>query len=178
MLHPIQGVQILRVLRLHAHRPADVLQSRHLVAQGIVGNGAEVVPPSIPLGAVVQGIQRLLIPAEADILEGRLLVLILGLGAVALIILIGLLAVSPEGIGIILALCLLRVLDLLVGRVDLLHPPGGLLVAGIQIRVIFLCQTPIRLFDFLVCGIPVNAQHLIGILNHGLPPLFSFLGDS
>ena len=178
MLHPVQGIQILRVLGLHAHRPADVLQSRHLVAQGIVGNGAEIVPPAIPLGTVVQGIQGLLIPAESDILEGRLLILILRLGTVALVILIGLLAVGPEGIGIILGLGLLRVLDLLVGRVDLLHPPGSLLVARVQIRVIFFGQPPIRLLDFLVCGVPVNAQHLIGILNHGLPPLFSFLGNS
>ena len=44
----------------------------------------------------------------------------------------------------------LGVFDLLVGGVDLLHLPGGLLIAGVGVRVIFLCQAAVGFFDLFV----------------------------
>ena len=97
-----------------------MLQGGDLVAQAVVGQGAEIVPSGIPLGAVLQRAQRLCIAAEADVLEGRLLI------GIAASLAVGLLAIAAEGIiavgisaigtGIT---CLLGILDPLVGIVDL-----------------------------------------------------------
>ena len=53
-----------------------MLQSGHLVAQAVVGQGAEIVPPGVPVLAVLQRVQRLGPPAVADVLRRRGLVLI------------------------------------------------------------------------------------------------------
>ena len=74
VLDGVQRGQILLIVRLHGHRPADVLQSRHLIAQALIGQRAEVVPFCVPVGAVVQGVDRLPVASKPDILAGRLLV--------------------------------------------------------------------------------------------------------
>ena len=45
----LQRPQILLIIRLHGHRPTHMLQSGDLVAQTVVGQGAEVVPPGVPV---------------------------------------------------------------------------------------------------------------------------------
>ena len=56
----LQRAQIFGVVRLHGHGPANMLQRRHLIAQSIVRQRTEVVPPCIPLGGITQSIERLL----------------------------------------------------------------------------------------------------------------------
>ena len=128
MLDAVQCVQVFIVVRLHGNRLADMLQGRDLIAQTVVGQGGIVVPPGAPVGHIVQHIQGLLEFAEADILPDTLEILVL---------LVGLLVLTAEGViaaiavAAVVRLLLLGILDLLVGRVDLLHFPGGLLVPGI-----------------------------------------------
>ena len=69
MLDLLQGGQVLLVVRLHGNRPADMLQGRHLIAHALIGQSAEIVPPGVPVGAIVQRIDGLLIAAIADILD-------------------------------------------------------------------------------------------------------------
>ena len=76
MLDLLQGGQVLLVVRLHGNRPADMLQGRHLIAHALIGQSAEIVPPGIPVGAIVQSIDGLLITAIADILACGALVVI------------------------------------------------------------------------------------------------------
>ena len=61
---------------------------------------------------------------------------------------------------------LVRILDLLVGRIDLLHSPGCFLISGVQVRMVFLCQPPVGFFDLLIGGIRADSQNLIGIFMH------------
>ena len=161
-----------------------MLQGRHLVAQAVVGQGAEVIPPGVALGAAAQGVQRLLVPAEAQVLVGCLLILVLGLAAAVtllpvsaaegIVISAAVIAVSSGAAVAAGRLGLVRILDLLVGGVDLLHLPGGFLVIGIPVRMIFFCQPPVGLLDFLVCGVGAYPQYLIRIVHHlpNPPPFF------
>ena len=122
-----------------------MLQSRDLIAKPLIGQGAEIVPPGIALGTVVQHIQRLLILSETDVLVGALLVLVIRGLAVA-----PLLAVAAEGIVIAAAIAAAvtvggrlgggRILDLIVGSVDFLRLPGSFFIAGIPVRVVLICQ--------------------------------------
>ena len=64
MFDPVQGTEILRIVRIHADSLADVLQGRYLVAQTVVGQGTEIVPPGIPLSRIAQGIQGFPEPSE------------------------------------------------------------------------------------------------------------------
>ena len=165
-----------------------MLQSRDLIAQAVVGQGAEIVPVGVPLPAVFQHIEGLLEAVKADILVGGLLVAVLP-GR----LLIGLLpagvpaskgTVAPEGIPIAagaltalravaalrtvagLAGILLRIFDLVVGLVDLLHLFGRFLISRIQIRVIFFCQAAVGLLDLLVGSPSLQAQNFVRIVDH------------
>ena len=72
----IQSPQIFRIVRLHGYGPANMLQRRHLIAETIVGQRAEVVPPCIPLGRITQSIERLLLPSKTNVIIGGLLVIV------------------------------------------------------------------------------------------------------
>ena len=76
LLDLIQRSQVFAVARIHRHRFANMLQSRHLIAQTVIGQSAEIMPPGIPLGRIPKGIEGFPVSAEADVIEGRLLVLI------------------------------------------------------------------------------------------------------
>ena len=118
MLNLIQHLLIFIIVRVHADRPADMLQSRHLIAHAIVGQSAEIVPPGIALGAGIQGVQGLLVPAEANVLVSRLLILIAGLAV--------LLTVTAEGIiaAVAIILTLIKLINKISNasaKVDILH---------------------------------------------------------
>ena len=68
VFHPVQCVHIFHVIRLHADGLADMLHGGDLIAQTVIGQSAEIVPPCSALGAVVQGVQRLLIPPKTDVI--------------------------------------------------------------------------------------------------------------
>ena len=69
----------------------------------------------------------------------------------------------------------LRIFQKVIGLVDLIHLLCGLRVAGVQIRMIFLCKTAIGLPD-LVFGCTVrDAEHLIGVCDHVLHILSAFV---
>ena len=74
VLDLVQRRQIFRIIRLHADSTSDMLQRGDLVAQAVIGQSAEIIPPGIALVGVLQGVQCLAVAAEADVLEGRLLV--------------------------------------------------------------------------------------------------------
>ena len=178
----IQRMEVFRIVRLHAHRAADVLQRRYLIAQTVVGQGAEVVPPGIALLGILQCVQRLLIAAEPDVLVSGLLIGIPRLAAVAL------LTVAAEGIVIAsvaacIAIaagtavwpglgCLLGMLATLLGIVYFLHFPGRFRVARIPVRVVFLCQLTVGPLDLLGGGIGTDPKNLVRI-THGAPPSLS-----
>ena len=71
-----------------------------------------------------------------------------------------------------LRLGLLRVFDLLVSGVDLLHFLGGFCIAGITVRVVLFCQTAVGLLDLFVGSIPTDTQHLIRIVDQLCSPAF------
>ena len=48
----IEGIEVFGIVRLHAHRPPDMLQCRYLIAQTVIGQGAEVIPPGVALGGI------------------------------------------------------------------------------------------------------------------------------
>ena len=49
----IQRLQVEGIVRLHADRPADMLQSRHLIAQTVIGKGRQIIPSGALLLAVI-----------------------------------------------------------------------------------------------------------------------------
>ena len=49
VLDLVKGIEIRIIVRLHAHRLADVLQRRDLIADSIIGKGTEIIPPGISL---------------------------------------------------------------------------------------------------------------------------------
>ena len=111
-----------------------MLQGCHLVAHTVIGKGRQIIPFCIFLRTGIQHIQRLLISAEADILGCSLLI------AICIALLIGSLPCTAEGIVAIAAVAslgtgirlgLLRVLDLLIGSVYLLHLLGSNRVTGV-----------------------------------------------
>ena len=61
-----------------------------------------------------------------------------------------------------------RVLQDLVGLVDVLEHLLGLVVARIPIRVMLLGQAPVRTLDGLGIGVAVNAEHLVEV-RHAVP---------
>ena len=134
----LQDSQIFRIIRFHGNSSADMLQSCYLIAYAIIGQGAEIIPACAAHLRIIQHIQRLLVAAVADILIGRILIRIPRLP------LLGLLIVATERIeGIVIAAILavlailtssagfIGVLNLVIGRVDLLHLPGSFRVTGV-----------------------------------------------
>ena len=167
VFHLPEGLEILHVVRLHAHRPADVLHGGDLVAQAVVGQGAEVIPPG---GAVLgrgKHVQRLLVPAVDDVLVGRA-----EIGIPLFLLAVGPLVATEGAVaakGVVPAvpaiaagttaggLGLLRVLDLLIGGVDLLHLLGGHRVAGVPVRMVLHHQLPVGMLDLLIRGVGADA---------------------
>ena len=49
VFHGGEGVQIDPVGRFHGYRPADMLQSGHLIAQPMVSKGRKIIPPGVAL---------------------------------------------------------------------------------------------------------------------------------
>ena len=96
VFHSVQGLQILVIVRIHGNRPTDMLQSHDPIAQTVVRQGAQIVPPGIPLLGILQRIQCFPIPAEADVVQGCLLVVVPGIGIGVAALLIA--AESAEGI--------------------------------------------------------------------------------
>ncbi len=162
MLDLIQRVQIFLIVRLHGHCPADMLQRRNLITQRIIGQGAEIIPAGVALGAVLQGIQRFAVAAKANVLVGGLLVIVAGgLAAVAAVAAVTTLrTVTSGGLGFF------GVLDLFVGGVDLLHLLGGSGIAGVAVRVVLLGKSPVGPLYFIVRGVGADTKDLIGIVNH------------
>ena len=80
MLDLAENLLIFQIVRLHAHCPADMFQSGDLIAQTVVCQGAEVVPPGIAVGGAVQGIEGFLVAAKPDVLVSGLLILVAGIG--------------------------------------------------------------------------------------------------
>ena len=146
-----------------------MLQSRHLIAQTVIGQGRQVVPPGIPLSRIFQCVQRLPVAAKADVIQGCLLVVVTGVS-----IRIAALLIAAEAEGVILAIAAVaagrtglgRILDLLIGSIDLLHLFGRFRVTGIPVRVVFFGQSPVGPFDFLIGSTGADAQNLIRILDH------------
>ena len=56
---------------------------------------------------------------------------------------------------------LLRIAQNRIGLRCLLEFLLGILVAGIHIRMLFLCQLPVSFLDLLLAGISVHAKDLI-----------------
>ena len=108
-----------------------------------MGQGGQIIPLGVVITVGHEHIQRFLIPMEADILEGSLPILTL----------IAPLLIAAEGVG----MGLVRIFDLLVGGIDLLHFPCSFRISGISVRVIFLGKPAVGLFDLLVAGIPADA---------------------
>ena len=65
-----------------------------------------------------------------------------------------------------LLLILFRILDLVIGRVDLLHLFCSHFIPGIQVRVVLLCQFAVCPLDLLIAGIGVDTEHLVRIIDH------------
>ena len=110
-----------------------MLQSRHLVAQTVIGKGRQIIPSGIFLPAVIESIECLMITAKTDILGSSILILI----AAAVAVLIRTLPNTSKWIVAITALRtgiwlgLLRVLDSLIGCVHLLHFLSSYRITGV-----------------------------------------------
>lgn len=134
----LQRLQISLVVRLHGYGPFDMFQRCDLVTQSVIGDGAQIVPPGVPLGAVLQHIQRLPIAAVANVIIRRTLIgIFLGLLRIApLLRTVGVVAIALVAS---LRLRFFGILDLFVGGVDLLHFFGSFRITGVSVRVILLC---------------------------------------
>ena len=78
-------------------------------------------------------------------------------------------------LGLLLRLLLavgLRILDRVVGRVDLVHFLRGGLVAGVLIGVVFHGQLAVGLPDLVFRSVRRYAEHLIRICSHAVHFLF------
>ena len=91
----------------------------------------------------------------------------IGIGAAAVLRLLAVL--------LILLLVFGGVVDLVIGGVDLVHPPCRLRVIGMQIRVILLGKAAVGFFDLVGRGVRRHPQHRIGVLYH--EDCSSFLRD-
>ena len=87
-----------------------MLQCRDLIAQAVIGQGAEIVPPGRALAGVAQGADSLPVAAEADIVISRLLILVAGLfgGAAVLPVAAAKGAIPTEGIVVTAAIAAIR----------------------------------------------------------------------
>ena len=158
-----------------------MLQCGYLIAQTVVGKGAEIIPAGIPSGGIGKCIQSLLIAAEADVVLRSFLIIITAarIGIAALLVT----AESAEGIVLAVSAAIaavtaviavstallavfLRILDLVVSGIDLLHFLCGNLISGIQVRMVLLCQFPVSSFDFLVGCIGADPKYLVRIVDH------------
>ena len=77
-LHHREGLQVFIIVRLHGYGPLDMLQGGGSVAQAVICQGAEIIPPSILLTGVIESIECLCVPPEADVLGSCLLVAVTG----------------------------------------------------------------------------------------------------
>ena len=85
----------------------------------------------------------------------------------------GIVITAVASIGILSLSGFLRIFDLLIGCIALLHPLGSSLITRVQIRMIFLGQPPVSPLYLFISGIRADTQYLIRIFNHSGPPLFS-----
>ena len=175
VFNQLQCPQILLIVRLHGNGPANVLQRRHLIAQTVVSQSAEIIPAGIALRCAPQGVQCLLVSAITDVIVGGGLVIVRTLGTGIAALLIAAIGAEPKGIVVILPavtagllrlLVFFRVLDLIVGGVDLLHLLCGSLIAGVQIRVVLLRQLSVCPLDLLVGCVGTDPKYLIRIVDH------------
>jgi hypothetical protein len=67
MLDAVQGSQVFRIVRFHGNSAADMLQSGDLVADAVVGQSAEIIPPGVALGAVLQSGQGFRVAAKTKL---------------------------------------------------------------------------------------------------------------
>ena len=179
-----QKPSVFLVVGLDLNRPFGRIQRGDFLSEVHVRPGAEIVPLSVPFRDRDGGkrVQRLLIHAVSDVVFRGRVFHALGLLLCSLPAVPGIapgIAVAAERIGVLLILILIlgsaapgvlllcrTVLDLVIGGVDIVHHLSGVFVPRIQIRVVFFCQVPISLFDFLITGIPGNAQNFIRIRYH------------
>ena len=116
----LQSLEIFHIVRLHADSLSDMLQSRDLIAQAIIGQSAEVIPPGASLLDLLQHIQCFPVASEADVLGSGLLI-----GAA------GLPTVSAEGVlpaeGIVTAKGVVSALAAVTGTTldDIFLPTSG-----------------------------------------------------
>ena len=114
-----------------------MFQRGDLVAQTVVGQCAEVIPAGIAVRGIAQCVEGLLIAAETDVVIGSLLIAVAPIGLVIAALLIA--AETAKGVVLAVAaiaaalglLVFLRIFDLVVGSIDLLHLFGGHLITGI-----------------------------------------------
>ncbi len=69
--------------------------------------------------------------------------------------------IHPGKAELVVALALVAVAEDLIGLVDLLESGLGLLVAGVQVRVVLLGQLPVGLLNLCLCGALLDAQDFI-----------------
>ena len=158
---------VFRVGRVHGARARDLLVAEHAVAEIRVGDGGKIIPlrRALRLGHRLQLAQRPLVFLHEDVPPGRLHRVSL---RPALLIALPV----PAGKGIVLILPLLRVrarlriFDLVVGGVDLVHHLCRVRVARVHVRVIFFCQRPVGALDLLVARVRRQPQNAVGIVDH------------
>ena len=82
--------------------------------------------------------------------------------------------IDPSETELVIALALVRVGKNIVGLVDLLELFLGILIAGVQIRVVLFGQLAVGAFDLGIGGIFADPQHLVVIsfFCHRIYPLY------
>src|SRR6202040_4395730 len=71
----------------------------------------------------------------------------------------------------VVGLALLRVRERVVGALDLLELLLGAVVVGVAIRVVPAGELAVGLLDFIVGGLPRDAEHLVEVVSQGRPSL-------
>ena len=98
-------------------------------------------------------------------------ILLIGVAA-GLISAVGIIGLT--GVGVLTGIRLLvglGIFDPVIGLVDLIHFLGCNGITGVQIGMIFLCQSSICSFDFFFRSALADAQNLMGISCHDRPSL-------
>ena len=152
-----------------------MLQRCDPVAYTVIGQGTEIIPTGIPLGRVIQCIQRFLIATETDILIGGILIgislllpVLLPAAAKRIVTVSTVAAVTALGLAALISL--FRVFDLLICSVDLLHFPCGFRVSGIAVRMVLLGQLPVCPLYFLIRCVPADTP--VSMNMWGFTPSF------
>ena len=199
VLHLAQMHLVFGVVRVHLYSPAGILQGIDALAQALVGQRGQIIPPGIAAGHAVQDTAGLRVTAIYNKVSGslHLRTVAAGVAGTALRAAITAAIAKPKAEGVkaikTAVAVLLPIALLAVSAVALLSVAAGLRsgvaagngivgglyflkvllcggVVGVQVRVPALALGTVGFFYLFVTGTPLDAEYLVRISHQNILP--------